>query len=396
MKKILPTLYMNTQRVSKKTGDAPLFFKHQIKGRSVNFQTKIKVAPEKWDQDLQRVKEDETLSNTILSIRETWHTVLKMGLEDNHSKDQLIKAFQQSINRVKPKANSIEKIINHTYYDLFDKYVQINKVQMDWDYLRKYKTIKNSLQKYYPELCYSDLKFEMLKEYHDHLIDRELSNYTIKDHFKCMKVAAEYGRSLGYPISLDINRYSIKTYRPEAKFLTMEELNALELVQTKTKKEKHVKDWFLFRCFTGLRYSDLEHVNIINLRGNDLQFHIQKQGKLHTIPLGAKSLSILKEYKTFPYYPGQYENITIKKLCERANISTLTETHKMTGVKLISTVRPKHEIISGHDARRSFARLNYERGIKLLTLSKFLGHKSEKTTADYIGITQEDFQGISM
>jgi integrase len=394
MTKSIATLYINLQRISPKDKKAPLFFKHQIAGKHISLQTKIRVKPEKWKQELQKVEGDETLTKELFNIRQSWGLRLQIGLEEKSSIEEIKNLFKQSIRKELIKAvNSNRK---QAYYDLFDQYIEVNKKQKTESHLRKFTTTKNSLKQYYPNLHFTELKQKLLQEYHDHLIDRELTNNTIRDHFKIMKVIAKYGNSMGFNIPWDIKDYNIKAYSPEKIWLTMQELQAFEEVECKKNSEQLVKDWFLFRCYTGMRFSDMQHVDVLGLTGNELTFNIQKQRKLHKIPLGQKSLAILKKYKKWPKYTQQYENRTIKVLCKRVGIDTIVETSKLSGFNWIKSYNPKHEVIKGHDARRTFARLAYERNIPLLTISRIIGHSSEKQTQDYIGVVAQEMQGVTM
>lgn len=235
---------------------------------------------------------------------------------------------------------------------------------------------------------------ELFDNYRDNLVKSNLSNNYIKDLFKIIKKACKYGRSLNIAIPLDIDDYKIETYKGKIIWLTQEELTALELVEC-TESEQMVKDCFLFRCYTGLRHSDMAHVDFLNLNGNRLEFNIQKQGKLHSITLGTKSLALLKKYKSFPITSGQNENRKLKILCQRARINEVTETYKRSGSKFITDTTPKYKKITGHTARRTFARLAYEKGVELLKLSKFLGHSSIDVTMGYIGVTLADQENIA-
>jgi site-specific recombinase XerD len=42
--------------------------------------------------------------------------------------------------------------------------------------------------------------------------------------------------------------------------------------------------------------------------------------------------------------------------------------------------------VSPHDLRRTYARLNYEQGMDLISIQQNLGHEDLKTTQGYIGV----------
>src|SRR5690554_722661 len=123
MESQLPKLYLNKQRVSKKTGKTPLYFKHEYLGKPVRFQQKFKVDPNDWNQDLQRVENDSTLSARLKEIRESWRVRFSMGKEENSSIEELQLIFQESINKGAKKQSSKLKV-RFTFYDLLDKYME--------------------------------------------------------------------------------------------------------------------------------------------------------------------------------------------------------------------------------------------------------------------------------
>jgi len=395
MEKQLPTLYLNKQRVSKKTGKTPLFFKHEINYKIVKFQLNIKVNPDHWNQALQRVGNDATLSQKLTQIREAWQVRLNMGKDDRCSIEELQLVFKESINK-KVKKKPERPKASFTFYELLDKYMEQYKNRYAHTHLKKFLTVRNSLQSYYPKLDYNELTTELFDNYRDKLVKRQLTNNYIKDLFKIIKKACKFGRSLNITIPLDIEEYRVETYKGKIIWLSQEELTALENVEC-SETEQEVKDCFLFRCYTGLRHSDMKHVDILNLKGNRLEFNIQKQGKLHGITLseGTKSLALLKKYKSFPITTGQNENRKLKILCQRARINDVTETYKRSGSKFLTEATPKYKKITGHTARRTFARLAYEKGVDLLKLSKFLGHSSIDVTLGYIGVTLADQENIA-
>jgi len=394
MNENLPKLYLNKQRVSKKTGKTPLFFKHQLDGQTFKLQLNEKVKPEEWNQTLQRVDGDSTLTQKLLLKREAWKLRYLIAKEENASVSEIQQLFQESLNqKLKNKATKIKK--SYTFYELLDRYVEQYQKTFSKDHLKKFKTVRKTLEGIFPNLKYSEMRTELFDKYREELEDRGLSNNYIKDQFKIIKRACKYGRALGINIPVDIDDFKVVPYKGTIIWLNKLELEALEKVECNNEEQK-LKDCFLFRCYTGLRHSDMKSVNIFGLDGRQLTFHIRKQRKPHTITLGDKSFALLKKYKSFPITSVQNENKKIKILCQRAKINTTIEVYRMSGSKLITEQFPKYKKITGHTARRTFAKLAYEKGISLLKLSRFIGHSSIEITQNYIGESMEEQEGIAV
>ncbi|WP_262500774.1 tyrosine-type recombinase/integrase [Rhodonellum psychrophilum] len=54
-----------------------------------------------------------------------------------------------------------------------------------------------------------------------------------------------------------------------------------------------------------------------------------------------------------------------------------------------SNIYPKHEIISAHTGRKTFATLSLEKGIPAETVMKITGHTDYKSFQRYVTVTEE-------
>jgi integrase len=134
------------------------------------------------------------------------------------------------------------------------------------------------------------------------------------------------------------------------------------------------KNAFLFSCFTGLRYIDLEALKFSEIKENTLYFVQIKTKEPLQIPLHDYAVKIIEEQRllnkthvfNFKSYKCWAYNIT--KLLKKANIT---------------------KKISGHCARHTFATLLITSGVDIFTTSKLLGHTDIKTTQIYAKLVDE-------
>ena len=154
----------------------------------------------------------------------------------------------------------------------------------------------------------------------------------------------------------------------ERKFLTVEELK--KLIETPI-KDRWGKP-FLFSCFTGLRYSDLEHLKWSDIQdGNDgrkvIVIRQKKTKEIVRIPLSKNAERFLPE-KT-------HRELIFWNLADDPRLSKyVREWCYRAGIK---------KYITFHCARHTFATLSLNGGADLYAVSKVLGHTSVKTTAIY-------------
>jgi integrase len=168
---------------------------------------------------------------------------------------------------------------------------------------------------------------------------------------------------------------TIKKVDGKRDFLSSEELNILaEAYHTgkiKSVKDKEVLQYFLFSCYTGLRYSDLKALNKSAIDGNSIKINMHKTGYIVGIPLTKKALQLLPtgnldDTKTvFRVYCNKVTNRILKRI----------------GVQL--GIQKK---LTCHVARHTFATISITLGIPIEVISKLLGHTNLKTTQIYAKI----------
>lgn len=156
----------------------------------------------------------------------------------------------------------------------------------------------------------------------------------------------------------------------------------------------NVRKWLLLGCQIGQRGSDLLRIteaNIKTVSGNKMiELQQEKTDKLVIIPLSPKALQIIDS--GFPHKISFTKfNEYIKLICKEAKIDTLVSGRvKKTSRGVTKIVKvPKHELISSHACRRSFAS-NFYSKIPTTVLMNITGHESERMFLKYIGKTNYD------
>ena len=163
-------------------------------------------------------------------------------------------------------------------------------------------------------------------------------------------------------------------------YLTLDEIQ--KIINTEYKPDNDIKPAFLFCCFSGLRYSDVqkltwEEITLSPEGYAQIETQMQKTGKDITIPLSDNALKWLPERSGQPassriFYklPDQVNNadVRLRTIIKKAGIS-------------------KH--VTFHVARHTFATLTLTYGADLYTVSKLLGHSNIRTTQIYAKIVDE-------
>lgn len=163
-----------------------------------------------------------------------------------------------------------------------------------------------------------------------------------------------------------------------------DELTALEEKQFVIDLLDQVRNVFVFCCYTGLSYVDVEKLTSKGIViGHDGEYCISvdrtKTGSSPSVPILPKAFKIIEKYK------DERRMINSGRLLpvisnQRIN-AYLRELASLTGIE---------KKLTFHAARHTFATtVTLSNGIPIETVSAMLGHKNFRTTQIYAKVVQE-------
>lgn len=164
----------------------------------------------------------------------------------------------------------------------------------------------------------------------------------------------------------------------------------------KVLKANSLRDYALFvlGINSGLRISDLLKLKIADVMdGKKIHDRItlreQKTGKTKDFPLGKTAKRALQEYLLsrdhqpdevlFPSRKGQ------RSLTRQQAYNIINDAAKAVGIK---------EQIGTHTLRKTFGYWAYKQGVDITIIQKLLNHSAPSVTLRYIGITQDQLDGV--
>lgn len=173
--------------------------------------------------------------------------------------------------------------------------------------------------------------------------------------------------------------YKLKTKQTERAYLTEQELQSIEEKEFTMDRLAHIRDIFVFSCYTGLAFVDVANLtpnNIsIGIDGEKWIFtHRQKTETASRIPLLPPALAIIEKYR-------RYQEASNKLLPVPTNQKTNAY------LKEIATLCEINKELTFHVARHTFATtVTLTNGVPIESVSKMLGHKKLQTTQHYAKI----------
>ncbi len=176
-------------------------------------------------------------------------------------------------------------------------------------------------------------------------------------------------------------------------FLTKEEIQLIAYKEIRNERLSRVRDVYIFCCFTGLAYADVEKLKRTEISvGIDDQLWIftdRLKTKIKSrIPLLPVTLDIIKRYEEDP-------------ACINANkvLPVLSNQKYNSYLKEIADICDITKTLTTHTARHTFGTtVTLSNGVPIESVSKMLGHKKISTTQHYARVldikVSEDMQRL--
>lgn len=388
----------------------------------------VKLHPNQWNKKTQRVRDLKELTNRheinrlLNEMQATAQKIIDNILRQNppltcEKVNEKIRAIYPSKRTKKetpstpssqseatPKLNFwqfVEKFIN----DLSTKVGENGKLT-NIQTIKNYKAVKNCLKDFEAKkektLDFHSFDVEFINDYKAFLtIDKQNKVNTIDKNIGTLKRLLEIAHendlheNTAYKAKKE---FRTKRENVDNVYLSENELTILENYDfSKNERLGNIRDWFLIGCWTGLRYSDFKSLKRENIKQNQIIIEQQKTGQKVAISLDITETipKILAQRNgNFPpLISNQKFNKHVKEVLKMAGINEPTTIYETIGGKRVGTTAEKHEFVTAHTARRSFATNLYLRRVPITQIMAATGHKTEKEFMKYIKATEIEKKG---
>ena len=415
---------LRTDKVDKE-GRSPIQLVYQLSGQRKYFKTGEKLFPETWNTNDQQAayldkkrakkiipdisfdllpaaKEVEEINSNLVAIKKEIADVERLFQLKKivYSADMVIEALKENRS---PETKKKER--SNFLFDFIDRYIEDNKNSREKGSLGVYKALKKHLKDFETakrkKVCFDKIDYAFFLEFQNFLISNKtktapngLGNVTIAKQLSTLKTFLNYARMHGIVVSDNYKDFKIKKESLEVIALTNDEFEKLYNYHlSNNKKLSQVRDVFCFSCATGLRYSDLLQLKREHIKSGEIRLTVTKTKQKLIIPLNPYSFAILEKYSLFhrplPVISNQKMNEYVKELCKKAEINEPVQIVRFRGAKREENTYPKHELVSVHTGRKTFATLSLEKGMSAEEVMKIGGWKSYASFARYVNITQK-------
>lgn len=354
----IPRLIFDRRNKSSKTktGTVEIEILHNKKRRWIS--TGVRVLPSEWNNDKGVVLRLDSVTLNA-KIQKLFNNVNNF-IHDLIRKDQDFtwESFDTFINIKNDSASFIE----------FIEVTNKTKTHIKPITAKNHLRLLNSLNSYGKIRYFSDITPIGIIEWDKWLHEQNYKQTTISTYHKFMKL---YIHDAMRNELIDRDPYinfKVERGKPALRqYLTKEEIEKISNADLPGDTFVRVRDLFLFQCYTGLAFADLNKFDFKNVIEKDGKYIIhdvrQKTGEDFYIVLLSKAIEILKKYNyVLPLITNQQYNMRLKIVAGAADLS---------------------RNLTSHMGRHTYASLVLNQGISLEVLKEMMGHSDIRTTQIY-------------
>jgi len=380
-KRLYISFYLNKQRTNK-SGACAIYMRLTLAGQRENVNTGVLVNAKLWDKGKARIKgntQDISTQNNLLTAIKSRVIAIYTELLNNNALITSAIVKNHLVGAGETKVTLLEAISSHNR--------QIsNKVgiKRSKGTLVKYQTLKLKLEQYIrqekkrKDLLLKELNYSFVLGFEGFLKAQSVGHNTAVKYIQFLKRIINYSIANQW-IAVDPFKEYRCSFKPVIReCLTIHEVATLKNKTFATNRLNHVRDIFIFCCYTGLAYSDVKKLKTGEIvTGIDNNLWIQtvreKTNIRVPVPLLSDAVSIITKYESwrqgkggdlvFPVLSNQKMNAYLKEIADLCNIK---------------------KKLTFHIARHTFATtITLSNGVPIETVSKMLGHTNIKTTQIY-------------
>lgn len=364
----------------------PIYLRLTVDGQRSELSVSRKVDPKKWSARSGKMKgtnfEANELNQYLDTVRSRINRIHRQLLEDN-------KPFTSSDvkNLYLGKGEKLKMLL-----ELFDEHNQQMKKLIDIEFAlgtyKRYHTTRNHIDDFVKsefrksDIPVRDVDLKFIKGFEYFLKTAKECNHNsalkyINNFKKIIRMAVAHEW-----ISKDpFYNYKVQFKTVEREFLSKEELQTLVDKKIGGERLNVVRDMFVFCCYTGLSYIDVQKLhpdNIVTHIDGSLWIK-SKRTKTKSrlgIPLLPAALAIIEKYQDHPKVVNR--DCVLPVLSNQKSNAYLKEIADLCGIK---------KNLTTHLARHTFATtVTLSNGVPIETVGQLLGHKNLRTTQHYAKI----------
>ncbi len=372
-------------------------------GKRIDLHTRIRVKPKYWNYKTQRVKrgfsyceETDVTINAALNSYIRYVHLYFVECERNF-REPVLTELRDKFNYMYKKTGKLKM---SEFFYLFEEFIKIKSGEKGWgqDMVDVYQRLLEKIRKFRPDIKFTDWNVQTLETFKESLA-QSMYNDAIKKNLSYLKSFIKWAKSKHYAVNEDFATYNPKllTAQKQVRYLELDELEKIyNLNLADNEALDCTRDFFLFQCYTGLRYSDLKQLKRTNVyrdkRGKYfIRLLTEKDNDVINFQLAKRAVEIYKKYVVLslpeglllPVLSNQKYNEHLKDLGKIAGLTGEWVDYEYRLQEKIEVRVPKCDL-SSHTARRTFIVTALNEGVSTDLIMLITGHSDYNVMRPYI------------
>jgi len=381
--------WLNKARMNQSSGKVPIYVRVTVQGKRAELSTGKSILPEQWIVNAGRMKGSSEEARTINHFLDTMSVRLHKIFEEINEEGGLVTSdeIKQRYLGHQKKTNSLIMLFEQ-HNDLMKGQIGKGFSQGTWmRYVITLKHLKAYLKTVYKaeDIAIEKLNYSFISDLEYFLkVKKNIGHNTAMKYLKNVKKIVLLARKYQWIDHDPFINFKVTHVDVNKDYLTMDEITAISNKKFSIERLTHVRDVFIFCCYTGLSYSDVLNLTIrdihVGLDGeNWIIINRKKTGVQSNIPLLPEAMKLINRYK----------NTLTSEV--NGKIFPVTSNQKMNAyLKEIGDVCGINKKMTFHMARHTFATtITLSNGVSMETVGSMLGHKNLKTTQIYAKVVQD-------
>lgn len=368
-------------------GLTPIYAKITLNGERKLLATNRQIEEIQWSTDLESALPGNKTLRDLNSYLEMFKSKIYLAYSSILSGGECIdiNALKLAIFGKPSKKGYTLLEVGKEHNDQFEKLIGI---KYSYGSFKNYKTTLKYLTEFIPlkfkkqDFPLDKIDYKFCESYFEFLTTiKTCNNNGANKQIQRLKKIVNYAVRLGYIVSNPTDSFTLQ-FKPTNKIpLSINEIHKLANFPLQRESLNHVRNIFIFQCYTGLSYSDIKglkrHHICIDQNEYWVKMERQKTSISFSVLLLNPAMKLLKEYLAvcsnnefiFPVLSNQKMNDNLKIIQEIVGIAKNLTTHL---------------------ARHSFATtITLNNDVPIETVSRMLGHTNIRTTQLYAKVLDD-------
>ncbi|MBZ9731241.1 site-specific integrase [Salegentibacter sp. JZCK2] len=374
-----------------KNNQTNLYVRISLDSRRVNISLKSKVPFDLWDSSTQRVNGNSKQAREANNLISETRTKIFQNYQDLRFQNKKVTADLL-------KSNFLgEGPRDKTLLDILEYHKQKIEKTLTKGTIRNFGVTEKYVLKFLNEelktttIYLNELNYKFINDFANFLFNywpkghvNAMSHNTVMKHLQRLRKIVTLAFHLEWVEKDPFIRWKPTFQKKERDFLNLNELKQIEDFNFYNDRLDRVRDLFVFSCYTGISFTDMNDLTKDNVRngldGQKWIFTSRNKTKAKVkIPLLDKALEILEKYDDHPM-----TEIT------QSLLPIITNVKVNLYLKEVADLCDIKKNLTFHMARHTFATtVTLSNGVPIETVSKLLGHTKIATTQIYARVLED-------